>query len=62
MCCVVSATYSYARNLGVLDGISYCFFQVAPQLYSEDEWNPFETHYFSENLVAPGIEPEALDL
>jgi hypothetical protein len=21
------------------------------------EWTPFQTHYFSENLVAPGIEP-----
>jgi hypothetical protein len=35
------------------------FFQVAPQLYS---WTPFQTHYFSENLVAPGIEPGPLDL
>jgi hypothetical protein len=26
----------------------------------EAEWTPFQTHYFSENLVAPGIEP--LDL
>jgi hypothetical protein len=23
----------------------------------EAEWNPFQTHYFSENLVAMGIEP-----
>jgi hypothetical protein len=23
----------------------------------EAEWTPFQTHYFSENLVAPGIEP-----
>ena len=22
------------------------------------EWTPFQTHYYSENLVAPGIEPE----
>jgi hypothetical protein len=28
----------------------------------EAEWTPFQTHYFSENLVAPGIEPGALDL
>jgi hypothetical protein len=21
------------------------------------EWTPFQNHYFSENLVAPGIEP-----
>jgi hypothetical protein len=23
----------------------------------EDEWTPFQNHYFSENLVVPGIEP-----
>jgi hypothetical protein len=23
----------------------------------ETEWNPFQTYYLSENLVAPGIEP-----
>jgi hypothetical protein len=23
----------------------------------EAEWTPFQTHYLSENLVAPGIEP-----
>jgi hypothetical protein len=28
----------------------------------EAEWTPFQTHYFSENLVAPGIEPGLLDL
>jgi hypothetical protein len=28
----------------------------------EAEWTPFQTHYFSENLVAPGINPEPLDL
>jgi hypothetical protein len=26
------------------------------------EWTPFQTHYFSENLVAPGTEPRPLDL
>jgi hypothetical protein len=34
-----------------LDGSCYFFFQAAPQ-----------THYVSENLVAPGIEPGPLDL
>jgi hypothetical protein len=34
----------------------YFFFQVAP------ERTPFQTHYFSENLVAPGIDPGLLDL
>jgi hypothetical protein len=28
----------------------------------EAEWTPFQTHYFSENLVSSGIEPEPLDL
>jgi hypothetical protein len=28
----------------------------------EAEWTPFQTHYFSENLVATAIEPEPLDL
>jgi hypothetical protein len=28
----------------------------------EAEWTPFQTHYFSENLVDPGIEPGPLDL
>jgi hypothetical protein len=28
----------------------------------EAEWTLFQTHYFSENLVAPGIEPGPLDL
>jgi hypothetical protein len=23
----------------------------------EADWIPFQTHYFSENLVVPGIEP-----
>jgi hypothetical protein len=26
------------------------------------EWTPFQIHHFSENLVAPGIEPGPLDL
>jgi MOSC domain-containing protein YiiM len=28
----------------------------------EVEWTPFQTHYFSENLVVQGIEPRSLDL
>ena len=24
---------------------------------TQAEWTPFQTHYYSENLVAPGIEP-----
>jgi hypothetical protein len=36
------------------------FFQVAPRLYSRGRVAPFQTHYFSENMVAPGIEPGRL--
>jgi hypothetical protein len=39
----------HCRILGFLDRSHYYFFQAAPQL--------FQAHYFSENLVAPGIEP-----
>jgi hypothetical protein len=42
-------------NPGFLDRIRY-FLEIAPQL-SSSEWTPFQTHYFSENLVAPEIEP-----
>jgi hypothetical protein len=28
---------------------------------NEAEWTPFQTHYFSENLVVPGIETGPLD-
>jgi hypothetical protein len=55
---VVRETYLYGRILGFLDRNRYFFFQVAPQLYThEAEWTPFQTHYFTENLVAPVIEP-----
>jgi hypothetical protein len=59
---VVSVMENYGRILGFLDRSLYFFFQVTSQLYSEAEWTPFQTHYFSENLVAPGIEPGGLDL
>jgi hypothetical protein len=49
---VVSVTDPYGRVLGFLDRNRYYFFQVAPQL--------FQSHYFSENLVAPRIEPGPL--
>jgi hypothetical protein len=40
----------------------YSFFQLAPKFTHEAEWTPFQTHCLSENLVAPGIEPESQDL
>jgi hypothetical protein len=56
-CHVVSVTDPCGRILGFLDRSRYFFFQVSPQLYSRGEWTPFQAHYFSENLVAPEIEP-----
>jgi hypothetical protein len=58
-CRVVSTADPYGRDLGFLDRSRYIFFQVAP---NEAEWTPFQTHYFSENLVAPGTEPGPLYL
>jgi hypothetical protein len=55
-CHVVSETDTYGRILGFLDRSYYYFLQVAPYLYSEAEWTSFLIHYFSENLVALGIE------
>jgi hypothetical protein len=49
-CHVVSVTDSYGQIRGFLDRSPH-----------EAEWAPFQTHYFSENLVAPGIEPETFE-
>jgi hypothetical protein len=61
-CHVVSVTDPYGRILGFIDWSRYFLFQAAPQLYSRAEWTPSQTHYFSENLRALGIEPGPLDL
>jgi hypothetical protein len=46
-----------AVNFGFLDQSSYFPFKLLLNYPHEAEWAPFQTHYFSENLVAPGIEP-----
>jgi hypothetical protein len=46
-------TIPYGRILGFLDWSRYFFFKTISQ---------FQTYYFSENLVAPGMEPGSLDL
>jgi hypothetical protein len=56
---MVSAVEPYSHILGFLDRSRYFFFQAATH---QAEWTPFQTHYFSENLEVPGIEPEPLDL
>jgi hypothetical protein len=57
---VVSVTNPYGRNLDFLDRSRYFFFQVASQLHPRTHAS--QTHYYSENLVALGIEPGPLDL
>jgi hypothetical protein len=52
-CRVVSATDPHCRILDFLDRSRYYFFQVALNFTHEAEWSPFQTHYFSENLVVP---------
>jgi hypothetical protein len=54
---VVNVSDPYGKILDFLDWSRYFFFQVAPQLYKEAEWTPFQIHYFFEDLVASGIEP-----
>jgi hypothetical protein len=54
---MVSVTDPYCCILGFLDMSRYFFFQVAPH---EAEWTPFQTYYFTENLVMPRIEPGPL--
>jgi hypothetical protein len=55
---VVSVTYPYGRILGFLVRGLYFFFICI----HEAEWNPYQTNYFSENLVTPGIESGPLDM
>jgi hypothetical protein len=61
-CPVVSATDLHGRTLGFLDRSRYFSSKQLFNCAHEAEWTPFQTIYFSENLVAPGIEPGHLDL
>jgi hypothetical protein len=45
-----------------MDSSRFFLFQIDAQLYSQGEWTQFQTHYFSENLVAQGIETGPLEL
>jgi hypothetical protein len=60
-CRVISAADPYDRIIDTLDLSRHFFFQVAPHLYLRD-WTPFQTHYFSENMVVPGIESGPLNM
>jgi hypothetical protein len=59
---MVSTTDPYCRILGFLELGRYFFFQVLLNCTYEAEWTPFQTHYCSGYLVAPGNEPGPLDL
>jgi hypothetical protein len=59
---VVSVPDPCSLVLDFLDRRRYFCSQVTSQVYSEAEWTPFQTHYYSENLVSPGIEAGPLDL
>jgi hypothetical protein len=60
---VVSVTDPHGRILGFLDFLDRSrYFFLLLNFTHEAEWTPFQTHYFSENLAAPGIEPGPLDL
>jgi hypothetical protein len=45
-----------AVNLSFLDWSRYFSFKLLLNYPHEVEWTPFQTHCYSENLVAPGIE------
>jgi hypothetical protein len=47
-----------AVNLGFVDRSRYFSFKEP----EEAEWTPFQTRCFSENLIAPGIDPRPVDL
>jgi hypothetical protein len=53
---VVSVTDPYGRILGFLDRSRYFSIKQLLSCTHEAEWTPSQTHCFSENLVAPGIE------
>jgi hypothetical protein len=59
---VVGKTDPYGRILGFLDRSRYFSIKQLLSCTHEAEWTPFQNHYFSENLVEPGIKPRPLDL
>jgi hypothetical protein len=45
-----------ALNFGFLDRSPYFSLKLSLIYLHESEFTPFQTHYYSENSVAPGIE------
>jgi hypothetical protein len=54
---MVSVTEPYGCNLDFLDRSRYFSSKYLLGYTHEAEWTPLQTHYFTEKLVAPGIEP-----
>jgi hypothetical protein len=54
---MVSATVPTAVNLGFLNQSRHFSFKYLLIYPHEAECTPFQTNCYSENLVAPGIEP-----
>jgi hypothetical protein len=52
---VVSATDPPVVNSVFLTGAATYSFKWLRNYPHEAEWTPFQTHYYSENLEAPGI-------
>jgi hypothetical protein len=59
---VVSTTDFYGQSLDVYTKAATFPSQQLLNFTHEAEWIPFQTHYFSENLIAPGNEPGLQDL
>jgi hypothetical protein len=59
---MVSVTDTYGRILGFLDRGRYFSIKYLLSCTHEAEWTPFHTHYFSQYLVVPEIEPGPPDL
>jgi hypothetical protein len=53
---VISAADPTAVNLGFIDPEPLLFHSSSSYTH-EAEWTSFQTHCFSENVVAPGIVP-----
>jgi hypothetical protein len=61
-CYMVSVMDPYDRILDFLTEAATFSSKLLLSCTHEAEWTPFQTLYFSENLVVPGIEPGPLDL
>jgi hypothetical protein len=59
---MISVTDPHGRILCFLERAATFSSKYLLDCTHEAEWTPFQTHYFSEDLIEPGIEPGAPDL